>query len=296
MDVSVAGLPLCVESADAAYFARRFAEYRREDGCTPEMTLRTRREAVIAEPQGKLLQVVNGVHIRRLPDGRMCRYAYSVGENRTRGPIRFAITATPEYTQVDIRLLETYRHPVFSLTDLEYMYTGDAFHNRICTLGGGVLHASAIAYNGQGVAFSAPSGTGKSTHAALWRERFGDAVTAVNDDKPAIRFDGEQAMLYGTPWSGKTAQNHNIAVPLRAIVVIERGEKNAIRRLDTVEAMFHLTTQINRPYYDEALGLRTLDFTERLLGAVPVYCLTCDISHAAVDTAFRAIFSQEGTR
>jgi hypothetical protein len=127
----------------------------------------------------------------------------------------------------------------------------------------------------------------------LWKEAFGDAVEIINDDKPAVYFEDGQAMLCGTPWSGKTDLNHNRTVPLRAIVFIERGETNAIRRLDTVESMYRLTGQIARPYYDEELGVQLLDFTEKLYAHVPVYCLTCNISRQAVETAFHAIFPQE---
>jgi hypothetical protein len=294
MDLCVAGLPIRVESADTAFFERRFADYRRDDGREPVLTMHTRRLEHIPVPEGELVQRIKHIEIVRLPDGRFCRFTRGKYPDGSIGPVLFAITYTPDYAEVDIELFERRRHPVFSLTDYEYMYTGASFHNRLAYLGGGVLHSSSIAYNGQGIAFSATSGTGKSTHTGLWKEVFGDAVEIVNDDKPAIWFDGDQAMLCGTRWSGKTALNRNIAVPLRAIVIIERGEENAIRRLDTVDSMFHLTTQISRPYYDEALGIRTLDFTERIQTHVPVCCLTCNISHQAVQTVFHEIFPQEG--
>ena len=293
MDLCVAGLPICVESADKEFFTRRFAEYQRDDGRAPVLTIRTRRSEHIPVPVGEHIQTIKNVELVRLADGRICRYAHGKYADGRLGPVLFAITCAPDYAEVDIELLSTRRHPTFSLTDFEYMYTGVAFHNRLATLGGGVLHSSSIAYNGRGIAFSAPSGTGKSTHTGLWKEVFGDAVEIVNDDKPAVWFDGEQAMLSGTPWSGKTALNRNLAVPLSAIVFIERGEQNAIRRLDTVDSMFYLTSQICRPYYDEALGIKMLDFTERVQANVPVYCLTCNISHEAVMTVFNEIFSKE---
>lgn len=40
-----------------------------------------------------------------------------------------------------------------------------------------LFHGSAIAYKGSGVLFTAVSGTGKSTHAALWKDAFpGDVL------------------------------------------------------------------------------------------------------------------------
>ena len=66
-----------------------------------------------------------------------------------------------------------------------------------------LFHGSVLEMNGEAVAFTAVSGTGKSTHARLWRERFGDAVTMINDDKPLIKLAEDQAIAYGTPWCGK---------------------------------------------------------------------------------------------
>lgn len=293
MDLCVAGLPIRVECADEEFFARRFAEYRRDDDREPMMVIRSRILDEVPLPEGELVDQIKHVKVVRTPDGRMCRYVVGVYPDGREGPVLFAVYFTPDYAEVDIQLFSRRRHQVFSLTDFEYMYTGGAFQNRLAVLGGGVLHSSSIAYNGQGIAFSAPSGTGKSTHTGLWKEVFGDAVEIINDDKPAIYFEDGQAMMCGTPWSGKTDLNRNRAVPLRAIVFVERGEQNSIRRLDTVESMFHLTTQIVRPYYDEALGVHLLDFTERVLENVPIYCLSCNISHEAVMTVFNEIFSQE---
>ena len=284
----IAGLPILVESGDKDYFAGRYAEYVCADDRQPQMTMCTVLLDPVPMPEGELVEQIKNVHIIRTADGRACRYGLG-----PKGQVLFAIYNTPDYAEVEIQLLSTRKNPHFTPRDLEYMYTGFSFNNRLSTLGGGILHSSSLAYKGQGVAFSANSGTGKSTHVGLWKERFGDLVEIINDDKPAIIFEDGKPILCGTPWSGKTALNTNKQVPLRAIVIVERGETNSIRRLDTVESMYHLANQIARPYFDAALGLKILDFTERLLACVPVYCLTCNISQEAVDTVFREIFPEE---
>ena len=55
-----------------------------------------------------------------------------------------------------------------------------------------MLHGSAVAVDGACYVFCAKSGTGKSTHARLWRELLGERAVMVNDDKPMvhIRADG----------------------------------------------------------------------------------------------------------
>ncbi len=288
MKLSIAGLPVCIHSADAAWFAERYAAYERQDARPPMMEMTTQVLDTVPVPKGDPVEQIQAVSVVRLPDGRLCRYAR--GKD---GQVLFAIDYTADYSRVDIRLWAGRQHPVFSQRDWEYLFTGYSFQNRLTVLGGGVLHSSSLAWRGHGIAFSANSGTGKSTHVGLWKQRFGDEVDIINDDKPAIVFDGVQPMLCGTPWSGKTALNCNRCVPLRAIVFLQRGEQNGIRRMDALEATIHLTGQIARPYYDAGLGERVVDFTQRLLHAVPIYCLTCNISQRAVETVIHEIFPQE---
>lgn len=65
------------------------------------------------------------------------------------------------------------------------------------------IHASVVCLQDKGYLFMGKSGTGKSTHASLWREAF-EGCELLNDDNPTIRLTDEGCMVYGTPWSGKT--------------------------------------------------------------------------------------------
>ena len=53
-----------------------------------------------------------------------------------------------------------------------------------------LMHGSVVAVDGEAFLFTAKSGTGKSTHTRLWRERFGERAVMVNDDKPLLRVPG----------------------------------------------------------------------------------------------------------
>ena len=55
-----------------------------------------------------------------------------------------------------------------------------------------VMHAATIGVDDKAYAFTAKSGTGKSTHIALWKRMLGDRVYAINGDKPIIKIvDGK---------------------------------------------------------------------------------------------------------
>jgi serine kinase of HPr protein (carbohydrate metabolism regulator) len=47
-----------------------------------------------------------------------------------------------------------------------------------------LFHGSALSLDGEGFIFTAKSGVGKSTHAGLYRELYGERVEMINDDKP----------------------------------------------------------------------------------------------------------------
>ena len=99
-----------------------------------------------------------------------------------------------------------------------------------------LFHSSAVAVDGAAYLFAAKSGTGKSTHARLWRELLGDRAIMINDDKPLLRITDAGATVFGTPWNGKHRLGTNGSAPVRAICVLERGVQNNIERIGPKEA------------------------------------------------------------
>lgn len=149
-----------------------------------------------------------------------------------------------------------------------------------------LFHCSALALDGQGYLFTAPSGTGKSTHARLWRERFGSRVTTINDDKPLLKISREEIQVYGTPFAGKEGLQTNTSAPVKGIVLLHQAERNTIRRMSQAEAYPWLLSQTYRP--KDAQGLaKTMELVQHL-AELPVYSLGCTISQEAVELAWKA--------
>ncbi|MBQ1289010.1 MAG: hypothetical protein IIY23_02465, partial [Erysipelotrichaceae bacterium] len=86
-----------------------------------------------------------------------------------------------------------------------------------------LIHGAAVAVGNDAWLFSAPSGTGKTTHIRQWLEHLPDAYV-VNGDKPLLRFKEAGTMICGSPWCGKERLGTNAMVPLRAIAFMKRGE------------------------------------------------------------------------
>ena len=79
------------------------------------------------------------------------------------------------------------------------------FADRLPSRNAFVLHSACFDVEGEGVAFAAHSGTGKTTHMNLWQGLLGDKMTVVNGDKPIVRFFDDEPTTpyaYGTPWNG----------------------------------------------------------------------------------------------
>ena len=72
-----------------------------------------------------------------------------------------------------------------------------------------LVHASVIRNNGYGYLFTAPSGTGKSTHTHLWY-KYIPGSDLMNDDNPVVRIVDGEVRIFGSPWSGKTPCYRNI--------------------------------------------------------------------------------------
>ena len=138
-----------------------------------------------------------------------------------------------------------------------------------------LMHGSAIAVDGEAYIFTAASGTGKSTHAGLWRKVFGGRAVMINDDKPLLRIEPGGVIACGTPWDGKHRRSTNIMLPLRSICILERGETNSIKEISFEEAYPMLLQQTNRPA-DKALMIQTLGLMEKMRQHVKIYKLKCN--------------------
>lgn len=152
-----------------------------------------------------------------------------------------------------------------------------------------LFHGSVVAVDGQAYLFTAKSGTGKSTHTALWRNCFKERAIMINDDKPLLSVceDG-QIIAYGTPWQGKHGLGTNLGLPLRSICVLERGKENEIISLEKEQAFVTLYQQTYRPtVHTDVIG-RTLEILQKVM-EIPIWRLKCNISKEAVRVAYEAM-------
>ena len=180
------------------------------------------------------------------------------------------------------------RAPELSDESCEYLSTGNSFYSQLIGFGGIMVHSSAVVVDGFAYLFCANCGTGKSSHTALWLKEFGERAYILNDDKPAVRIEEDGVFAYGTPWSGKTAQNVDKRVRLGGICMLSRGEKNEICRIGGKEAIFGMLSQTLRPRNVEGMDA-VLSLIEKIMEKVPVWSLKCNMDPEAAHVSFGAM-------
>ena len=203
------------------------------------------------------------------------------------------IRITPEDIEGERQLLLSKKDPGQKLEAstpeaLEYLTLCRKLANRLPLANRMLFHGSGLAFDGQGVLFTAKSGTGKSTHTSLWREAFGDRVQMVNDDKPFLQLTEENAIMWGNPWRGKHGLGGNLSAPLYAICLVNRGEENRIEQISPSMALPMLLQQTFTPE-DSALLLKTLELVDRLSKQVKIYSLWCNMDPEAAWVACRGM-------
>lgn len=179
------------------------------------------------------------------------------------------------------------KYPHLTPDEHEYMWTGEAFYNKLLNFNGMMLHSSCVEKDGYAYLFSARSGTGKSTHTHLWLENL-SGTRIINDDKPALVYENGAWYVWGTPFSGKTDENVNIKLPVRAIIFLHRSEENKVEKISAAKSVGLLIEQTVKPMQRE-MAMKMLDMADLLLRSVPVFSLGCNMDPQAAIVAYNEI-------
>ena len=152
-----------------------------------------------------------------------------------------------------------------------------------------ILHASFIVWDGSGILFTAPSGTGKSTQAELWRQHAGADI--LNGDRACIRKISEGYLAYGIPYAGSSNIYRNEFAPIKAIVVLRQAKENRVQLLRKGECLAYLLPELSLHRWDAQFMIRALDRVADILEHVLVYRLDCLPNADAVEVLRSALFN-----
>ena len=189
-------------------------------------------------------------------------------------------------SSVRIEFAEGYRGKISAKNALEE----SGIFRMLAEHGGVVLHSSyIITQRGEALLFSAPSGTGKSTQAELWRSYAGAKV--INGDRALVKAENG-VTANGILFSGTSGISENVTAPLRAIVLLRQSEKNEIRSVSGKEAFMRLLPQCSY-YPDEEENLRIVTgILAEIISAVPVYDFGCVPDESAVSALSEVLYGK----
>ena len=152
-----------------------------------------------------------------------------------------------------------------------------------------LMHGSVVSNENAGYMFMANSGVGKSTRTKLWLETYPNSVV-INGDKPLVKVQEERVMVCGTPWCGKEGWNTNIAVPLKAILLLERAD-NRDDYIEEIGGSHALSKLLQHTYLnsENQAKVKTMVLLMKMVKKIRVYRYVSSPTHDSMRMAFEKI-------
>lgn len=167
--------------------------------------------------------------------------------------------------------------------------TMEAEHH-IVRQGGFLLHSSFIQWKNRAILFTAPSGTGKSTQAELWKKYRNAAV--INGDRTAILVGDNGVTAHGIPYCGTSGIRGTAELPVAAIVYLTQSPKSMAQPLTGLRAFRHVWEGCSLHVWDRTDVELCTNTVMKAIRQVPVVHLACRPDESAVD-ALEAYLGRE---
>lgn len=147
------------------------------------------------------------------------------------------------------------------------------------------FHGAVFLWRGKAVLFTAPSGTGKTTQYLNWKQLYGDEIEVICGDKPVLKFEEDGSVwVHPSPWTGKEGYGGCASAQLAAIIFLEQGRTNKLRRMEIKEAVCPIMNEVLTLFPNEKSCRKIAELEEKLLDRIPIYKLinTGDLESARI--------------
>lgn len=218
--------------------------------------------------------------LRAADGGTLWRFVRKVS-----GEVYLSYKVSPDYKEVSLLNDKTESAGTVAFEYLNQMMPAIQLAQGVLT-----FHSALLEFDGAGFAICADSGTGKTTHARLWRDCKNALI--LNGDRGVFRKGESGWTAFGTPWSGTSGEQINRRAPLKALVLLERGSENNARKLSGPEAFRALFPHLLYPNWDRLMTMQAMELLDDLLCNIPAYRLTCRPDAEAVEVLYRAIYGE----
>jgi hypothetical protein len=107
-----------------------------------------------------------------------------------------------------------------------------------------------------------------------------------------VRFIDGKAIIYGSPWSGKTPCYKNLSYPIAAFCRLSQAPHNAISRLSTIAAIGAVLPSTPPQFAHDSLLQDSICSTlGELLRRVPAYHLACLPNSEAAQLSYKTMIN-----
>lgn len=209
------------------------------------------------------------------------------------------IEVSENWTKYKIYINPSYNNPydeqnINLIKDALFTAMRNIMVSSLIFLEGVLVHSVTIDWNGKGILFSAPSGTGKSTHANLWHKKYD--VKIIDGDVTSCRIVDGLPVIYGLPWCGTSGEFINTKLQLGAIIFLEQSEDNSIIMLDPTEAIVRLYARCFLLIWEEKMADLVLDTITKIVLNTECYLLKCRPDFEAVELVKRCLEKKDSKK
>lgn len=273
----------CSDAFDEKALLPSYSPFATEKAGTPLFRCEvddTFRFPVTGEEIGRFDCGGNNFGVYRLPDG-----AYQFEICNEQNKMCALMQAVPGFSSSTVALTgDTVNERRFGLNNALML----AFAFSAAPSGTLMMHASVVRNGGVAYCFLGKSGTGKSTHTALWLRHI-PGSDLMNDDNPVVRVKDGTVRVYGSPWSGKTPCYRQVAAPVGAFVQLRQHAENKISRMNVLSGMASLLISISTMKWDKQVFNVHCDTLSAILSSVPLWLLDCLPDKGAAELSYKTL-------
>ena len=171
-------------------------------------------------------------------------------------------------------LTDTFKYDLFHALRLPFLYLAQK-HNMLS------LHSVSVLYKDKAWLFSGSSGTGKSTHAALW-QKYLEAPT-INGDLNLLAFENGRPVIHGIPWCGTSEIFDTKTYKLGGIVLLKQAPSDYTKELTEDEKILLVSQRLISPNWTRELFEINVNFVEELVKDILTCRLYCTKEQSALD-------------
>ena len=143
-----------------------------------------------------------------------------------------------------------------------------------------ILHSAFIIDTEEAILFTAPSGTGKSTQADLWRKYRNSRI--INGDRSLLIKQDNIWYASGFPLAGSSGISENRKAPLKALIALRQNEVDEGSYQEGINAFKRIYPEIVLNYWNKEYEKKVYTLLKDLLDDVCVIDYRCTLNPSAV--------------